>query len=185
MLTTKLTRQMPDLKTATNQDLLAWYNENSGHVKPLDRFRDRETAERRCRELNKACLEMSMPGGVKPLAKAHKKEIENKKKIEKEEKRIERVHPVIPAPMPAPGGHLPPPPPQPAPAKRYESKTPPDSKYHLRERSTAEKPVAIVHRLCADNPGKTRKEIIDLCIAQGVNKNTAATQYSLWKRANP
>lgn len=69
----------------------------------------------------------------------------------------------------------------PAPAKRYVSKTDPDSKYHNRERSTVQKPVAIVHSICAANPGLARKEIIALCLAQGVNKNTAATQYSMFQ----
>lgn len=93
---------------------------------------------------------------------------------------------------------LPPPPPEsvveptppPAPAevvlvhqggKRYQSKTDPDSNYHLRERSLASKPVGIVRNICNANPDLTRKAIIDLCLAAGVNKNTAATQYSLWK----
>ncbi len=67
--------------------------------------------------------------------------------------------------------------------KRYESKTPADSKYHLRDRSTAQKPVAIVRAVCAANPTLARKEILALCVAQGVNHNTAATQYSLYKSA--
>lgn len=67
--------------------------------------------------------------------------------------------------------------------KRYVSKTDPDSKYHLRDRSDAEKPVAIVRDVCKRNPKMARKDVINLCIAQGVNKNTAATQYSLWKAA--
>lgn len=67
--------------------------------------------------------------------------------------------------------------------KRYVSKTEPDSKYHLRDRSEAEKPVSIVRRICEANPALERKPVIALCIAAGVNKNTAATQYSLWKAA--
>jgi hypothetical protein len=67
------------------------------------------------------------------------------------------------------------------PTKRYVSKTDPDSKYHLRDRSVAQKPVAIVRELCGANPKADRKTIIALCEARGVNKNTAATQYSLYK----
>jgi hypothetical protein len=80
-----------------------------------------------------------------------------------------------PAPTPAP---------QPAPvaeSKRYVSKTPPDSKYHLRDRSAVESPVTVVRNICNANIGKPRKDIVALCIAAGVNKNTAATQYSFWK----
>lgn len=72
----------------------------------------------------------------------------------------------------------------PAKAKRYVSKTDANSAYHNRQRSTAEKPVAIVHRFCAANPGMVRKDIIALCIAAGVNKNTAATQYSMFQLKN-
>jgi hypothetical protein len=65
--------------------------------------------------------------------------------------------------------------------KRYVSKTAPDSKFHLRDRSESPKPVSIVRKVCEANPNLTRKEIILLCLDAGVNKNTAATQYSLWK----
>ena len=67
--------------------------------------------------------------------------------------------------------------------KRYESKTAPDSKYHLRDRSLAVKPVTVVRNIVDANPGMERKDIIALCLAAGVNKNTAATQYSLYKAA--
>ena len=43
--------------------------------------------------------------------------------------------------------------------------------------------VSIVRAICEQNPKKTRKEIIALCMNCGVNKNTAATQFSLWKSA--
>jgi hypothetical protein len=66
--------------------------------------------------------------------------------------------------------------------KGYVSKTAPDSKYHLRDRSDCLKPVAVVHKICSENPKAERKAIIELCLAAGVNKNTAATQYSHWKR---
>lgn len=66
-------------------------------------------------------------------------------------------------------------------AKRYESKTDAGSNYHNCIRSTCEKPIAVVKRICAENPGKPRKEVLALCIAAGVNPSTAATQYSIWK----
>lgn len=67
--------------------------------------------------------------------------------------------------------------------KRYESKTDPTSNYHNCVRSTCEKPIATVKRICQENPGKARKDVLALCIAAGVNPSTAATQYSLWKVA--
>lgn len=74
--------------------------------------------------------------------------------------------------------------------KRYVSKTEPDSKYHLRDRSLILKPVAVVKQFCEDAVNEdgeftlTRKQVIDQCVALGVNKHTAMTQYSLWKAAN-
>lgn len=73
--------------------------------------------------------------------------------------------------------------PAPAPEKRkrYESKTDPTSNYHNCVRSTCEKPIATVRRICGEMAGKERKEILAACIKAGVNPSTAATQYSLWK----
>lgn len=51
-----------------------------------------------------------------------------------------------------------------------------------RERSTAEKPVAIVHRICEEMEGATRNEIVAECVAQGVNISTARTQYYKWRK---
>lgn len=67
--------------------------------------------------------------------------------------------------------------------RRYVSKTAPDSKYHQRDRSTVGSPVTVVRDICAANPTLKRKDILALCIEKGVNKFTAATQYSLWKAA--
>lgn len=69
--------------------------------------------------------------------------------------------------------------------KHYVSKTEPDSKYHLRNRSSATKPCHIVRELAAANPTLPRKDVIALCLEAGVDKNTAATQYSLWKAKQP
>lgn len=65
--------------------------------------------------------------------------------------------------------------------KHYVSKTDPNSKYHLRDRSDIAKPVAVVRAICQANPTASRKSVIEACIANGVNKNTAMTQYSLWR----
>lgn len=69
--------------------------------------------------------------------------------------------------------------------KRYESKTDPTSNYHLRNRSQVLKPCQIVRNFCAANPGMARKDVIATLVSQGVDKNTAATQYSLWKAKQP
>lgn len=81
--------------------------------------------------------------------------------------------PAAPAPVPA----------APEPAKRYESKTPADSNYHNRERSTIKTPVAVAWDIYRRNFSLSRKELIGLAMLQGVQKNTAATQYSFWKNA--
>ncbi len=58
---------------------------------------------------------------------------------------------------------------------------PGESDQGIRQRSTVTKPVAMVHRLCNENPGLSRKELIAKCIEQGINHHTAAKQYSVWK----
>lgn len=50
-------------------------------------------------------------------------------------------------------------------------------------RSTCEKPVATVKRICAENPGKARTELVALCIEAGVTKATARTQVQVWLKA--
>lgn len=50
--------------------------------------------------------------------------------------------------------------------------------------STCEKPVATVHRICAENPGKARVELVALCVESGVTKATARTQVQVWLKAN-
>jgi hypothetical protein len=69
----KLTRDI-DIKKAPTGDLVKWYNENSG-VKPIAKFKDRATAEKRCAELKQAVNELSNTnGGTKGAAKAAKAE---------------------------------------------------------------------------------------------------------------
>lgn len=50
--------------------------------------------------------------------------------------------------------------------------------------STCEKPVATVHRICAENPGKARVELVALCVEAGVTKATARTQVQVWLKAH-
>lgn len=49
--------------------------------------------------------------------------------------------------------------------------------------STCERPVATVHRICAENPGKARVELVALCVEAGVTKATARTQVQVWLKA--
>jgi hypothetical protein len=44
-------------------------------------------------------------------------------------------------------------------------------------------PVARVHKICEANSDKSRKEIIALCLTDGINKNTAGTQYYHWLKS--
>lgn len=50
--------------------------------------------------------------------------------------------------------------------------------------STCEKPVATVKRICAENEGKSRTELVALCIDAGVAKATARTQVQVWLKAH-
>lgn len=49
-------------------------------------------------------------------------------------------------------------------------------------RSTVEKPVDIVHRLCREMRTSTRDEIVKAAMDLGVNISTAKTQYYAWKK---
>jgi len=53
-----------------------------------------------------------------------------------------------------------------------------------RAKSEIESPVAVVHRICDELEGHHRDEIIQACIDQGVNPNTAKTQYYVWRKKN-
>lgn len=68
--------------------------------------------------------------------------------------------------------------------KRYVCKTEPDSRYHVRNRSQVERPVAVVRKVCYDYPQLNRKQVLELCVSMGVDYNTASTQYSIWKKAS-
>jgi hypothetical protein len=172
MLALKMTRDI-NIATATDKELVAWYNENSGHTKPLDRFRDHAAAVKRTTELYNALKELASQAGSKGAEKQIKQEA-------KAAKRAAKSVPFLPPPLPGQSVTIPP-----EVKRRYESKTAPDSAYHNRERSTIQKPVDVVKGLCAANRKMARKDVIALCVAAGVNKNTAATQYSLWKALNP
>jgi hypothetical protein len=51
------------------------------------------------------------------------------------------------------------------------------------KKSTAEKPVQIVWRLCEEMKGASRSEVVKACVAAGVATGTARTQYQAWKKA--
>ena len=52
----------------------------------------------------------------------------------------------------------------------------------VRNKSTVRKPVDIVWGMCKDMPDAARDEIVEACVALGVNKNTAKTQYYHWRK---
>jgi len=51
-----------------------------------------------------------------------------------------------------------------------------------RERSAVKSPVQLVHSICNEMVGAERKDIVAACVAQGVNPNTAKTQYYHWRK---
>lgn len=51
-----------------------------------------------------------------------------------------------------------------------------------RSRSKTHGAVAIVHSVCDKMKNSPRKEVITACVAQGVNINTAKTQYYHWTK---
>lgn len=53
-----------------------------------------------------------------------------------------------------------------------------------RARSTCAMPVATVHLICSENPGKSRVELVALCMEAGVTKATARTQVQVWLKAH-
>ena len=53
-----------------------------------------------------------------------------------------------------------------------------------RERSEVESPVKVVHRICDELGGKNRDAIIAKCLEEGVNINTAKTQFYRWRKEN-
>lgn len=54
----------------------------------------------------------------------------------------------------------------------------------IRNKSTIDSPCAFVHETAAKmhkaNPNVKRREVISACIAAGVNRSTARTQYQIW-----
>jgi len=52
-----------------------------------------------------------------------------------------------------------------------------------RAKSDVESPTKLVWRLADEMPGADRKAVIDACVAAGVNKSTAQTQYYKWSKA--
>ena len=58
------------------------------------------------------------------------------------------------------------------------------TKNGTRATSEVESPVRVVWRIASEMKGKDRKEVIAACIAAGVNKSTASTQFYKWSLAN-
>lgn len=52
----------------------------------------------------------------------------------------------------------------------------------VRNKSTVKKPVDIVWGMCKDMTGASRDEIVEACVALGVNISTARTQYYHWRK---
>lgn len=52
-----------------------------------------------------------------------------------------------------------------------------------RAKSEAESPVKVVWRTADEMKGKPRAEIVAACVAAGVNKSTAMTQFYKWQKA--
>lgn len=50
-------------------------------------------------------------------------------------------------------------------------------------RSTAESPTKRVWAIADAMPGATRAEVVAKCVAEGINRNTAGTQYHHWSKA--
>jgi hypothetical protein len=64
-------------------------------------------------------------------------------------------------------------------APRARPATPPAAT----NRSTAESPTRRVHAIADAMPGATRQEVVAACVAEGINRNTAGTQYFHWSKA--
>lgn len=54
---------------------------------------------------------------------------------------------------------------------------------YQRAKSDVESPVKIVWSTADSMPGASRNEIVEACVAKGVNKSTAQTQYYKWTKA--
>lgn len=52
-----------------------------------------------------------------------------------------------------------------------------------RARSEVESPTKVVWRIADEMKGATRAEIVEACVAAGVNKATASTQFYRWQKA--
>ena len=68
--------------------------------------------------------------------------------------------------------------PQPTPRRTASSATAP-----IRNRSDGDSPVKRVWAMAEAMPGASRSEVVAACVAVGINKNTAGTQYFHWKKS--
>ena len=53
----------------------------------------------------------------------------------------------------------------------------------IRNRSDGDSPVKRVWAIAEAMPGANRSEVVSACVAAGINKNTAGTQYFHWKKS--
>jgi hypothetical protein len=53
----------------------------------------------------------------------------------------------------------------------------------IRSRSEGDSPVKRVWAMAESMPGASRSEVVAACVAAGINKNTAGTQYFHWKKS--
>jgi hypothetical protein len=49
--------------------------------------------------------------------------------------------------------------------------------------STVDSPVKLVHAIADEMKGARRRDVIAACVAKGINRHTAATQYQRWSSA--
>lgn len=64
-----------------------------------------------------------------------------------------------------------------------QAKSPSTSTTGQRAKSDAESPVKVVWRIADEMKGQDRKVIVEACVAAGVNKSTAMTQFYKWQKA--
>lgn len=65
---------------------------------------------------------------------------------------------------------------------RANSATPKPSREAIEVDGVLLPPCKAVHAICAKNQGLPRKEVIELCVAAGINKATASTQYQVFHK---
>lgn len=57
-----------------------------------------------------------------------------------------------------------------------------DNPKKVRQRSAVHGAVSQVHKICERMKGQPRKDVIAACVKEGINENTAKTQYYKWQK---